>query len=309
MPNYQLSNIRTLIKSSDPQPVSLHTILKSPTEPTATASGVLPGQALYDTPEPDTNAPEPEEPEPEDSTRRSQRVHIDTPAIAQFRQQIKEQQAHRRNKSRQSSANPVSTTEPSSGEEDAKAEKTKKPRRKRRKSKSRKSKKSNSGSVSEQSTHDASESETNRLDGVVHLVAGREATSGCGGSPSSNLHRAGLPPPALPESPAPGVSEIPGVPGPAPSTHHGQAGLRNEALEHKRLVDELTRRTEGTVFAEVPLETLKLMLKEVVFDQTPEVESPKRKAEARALAKNPIDVGGGHHMKITQSNSNYCSQS
>ncbi|KAG8712848.1 hypothetical protein FRC08_014014 [Ceratobasidium sp. 394] len=44
------------------------------------------------------------------------------------------------------------------------------------------------------------------------------------------------------------------------------------------------------------------MLKEVVRDQTPQVESPKRKAEARALAKNPIDIGGGHHMKTTQSN-------
>ncbi|KAG9091639.1 hypothetical protein FRC06_000482 [Ceratobasidium sp. 370] len=335
-------------------PATLHAILEALPEPTTTASGIALGQALFDTPEPDLNNPEPQESEPQESTRRSQRVHIDTPGIAQYRQEVKENKARRhRHKSRQSSTvNAGSTTEQSSTEEGIKTDKA------RRKSCKSRKKKSNS-STSEQSTYDAADSEPDRSDGGIHIVVGHEAPSGRGGPDSPGLRRTDMPPSVVPDTPGPGVSEIPGIPVPTPSAHHGQAGgeLRpdvghypgprqsssgrpgpspgpgpgpgpspgsspdfgfgsgsisrklgsrnssscDQALERKRLIDELTQRTGGTAFAQVPLETLKLMLKEVVRDQTPQVETPRRKAQAQAFANNPIKVGGGHRLKITQS--------
>ncbi|KAG9096298.1 hypothetical protein FRC06_008817 [Ceratobasidium sp. 370] len=342
MPNYQLSNIRartSRLESSSPQPITLHSLLESPPEPTQTASGVVPGQALFDTPEPNVEGPEPQEPAPQDSIRRSQRVHIDTPAIAQFREEVQEQKARQdRRKSRQSSAagDSATATEHSTAEEGVKAKKT---HRKRRKS--HKLEKSNGGSASEQSTRHVSDSRPDQPDSGTYIMAGREAPSRRGGPDSSSLHREGLSAPAMSQSSGPGVPEIPGIPGSAPGSDHGpgvgelrldigqrprshdsgsgsgsrpgpspdsgsrKPSSRDPALEHKRLVDELTRRTGGTAFAKIPLETLKLMLQEVVRDQTPEVESPKRKAQAiqaQALAKNPINVGGGHHMKLMHSN-------
>ncbi|KAG8707607.1 hypothetical protein FRC08_000392 [Ceratobasidium sp. 394] len=352
MPNYQLNNTRArtaLLESSSPQPTTLHVILESSPEPMTTASGVIPGHALFDTSESDLNNPERQQSESQASAiRRSSRVHIDTPAIAHHHnyyqdcQQVEAKQARRqRRTSRQAStANGGSTTEQSAAEEDVQTEK---PRRKRHKSrKSCKNKKANSGSTTEQSTHDASDSEPDRSDSGVHSVAGCEAPSGNGGLHSPILHRAGLPSSDVPNAPGTGVPQVPGSPIPDPSTHHEQAGgepgpdvrpdvtssarpgpgpssaansgpgpgsspgnsgsrgsgshnsnSRDQALEHKRLVDELTRRTGLKVFAQIPLEVLKVMLQEVIHDQT---------LEANLLAKNPINVGGGHHIKIKQSN-------
>ncbi|KAG8732999.1 hypothetical protein FRC10_000492 [Ceratobasidium sp. 414] len=173
MPNYQLSNTRartSLLELSSPQPATLHTVLESSPEPTTTASGVAPGRALFDTPERDLNNPEPQESEPQEPTWRSQRVHIDTSGIAQHRQQVEEGKARRqRRQSRQSStANGGSTTEQSAAEEEVQA---KKARRKRRKSRK---KKSNTGSTTEQSTHDGSDSGPDQLDRGVHIMAGHE---------------------------------------------------------------------------------------------------------------------------------------
>ncbi|KAG8678389.1 hypothetical protein FRC08_017816, partial [Ceratobasidium sp. 394] len=91
MPTYNLSHTRTRISQAIPShSISLLSIVESSPEPTATVSGVVPGQALLDDQVPTTEAVS----EPKDSSRRyPQRPRFSTKAIEQYnkdRAQVRE---------------------------------------------------------------------------------------------------------------------------------------------------------------------------------------------------------------------------
>ncbi|KAG8786410.1 hypothetical protein FRC12_016618 [Ceratobasidium sp. 428] len=91
---YKLSDIRTRIAQQNPAPsIGLHTLLEDSPEPTTTASGTVPGKALFDKP-----SPAPADIEPETQGRYPQRVRIATAAIAQHNEEIAQEKARRKSR-------------------------------------------------------------------------------------------------------------------------------------------------------------------------------------------------------------------
>ncbi|KAG8713034.1 hypothetical protein FRC08_013768 [Ceratobasidium sp. 394] len=306
MSGYQLSDTRTRIAQLAPAPVSLHTVLDPSPEPTTTASGIVPGQALLDNAAPVTEVVS----EPESQPRRySQRVRISTERIKPHNALVAAQN------------------------------------RKRQERKSRQEG-STSGYASEQSTttNHASDTEGDHPHDAVHPVHSTTGSptgrSGPGGDPDdSRLHQQSGLARLLSEPSTTGVRQVsaPSVEvsraldGTGGSPRNANALVANSriassrdassrivasshvtseadawdfSVDHERLEAELSRLIDADPkeLAQISPRNLQAILKEVVIDsrrrslQAREVQPPRLEAQAEPVANNPITVGGGHHL-------------
>ncbi|KAG8706172.1 hypothetical protein FRC09_002545 [Ceratobasidium sp. 395] len=92
-------------------------------------------------------------------------------------------------------------------------------------------------------------------------------------------------------------------PKPSASTVNLQAGSWNFNVGRQQLIDDI-KRFIGYDASQISTENLKAMLEAIVRDQTPAVASPERQAKVELLRKNPINVGGGHHINRPDLNPN-----
>ncbi|KAG8702240.1 hypothetical protein FRC09_004847, partial [Ceratobasidium sp. 395] len=290
MSGYQLSDIRSRITQNHtaPLPTTLHTLLDRLPEPTTTASGTVPGKALFDKP-----SSVPAEPKPASQGRYPQHVRIATAAIAQHNEEIAQEKARR------------------------KSRKPYKPHKKRS---------SNSlASESEYSTSQyASDAAPTSPRDDLHVGSGAGALlvqpTGPRGPVADTLRQARHPHRVLSNLSERGVPQVPGdmqqdqavvdngAESEAGSAEEGSADRDREIEEWDFSVDvlalanELARLTGSnpTNFSDYLPCNLQALIESCYRDQTPQshVQSPKqRKAEAKPAAKQALQLlGGGHHL-------------
>ncbi|KAG8702719.1 hypothetical protein FRC09_004578 [Ceratobasidium sp. 395] len=324
MPSYQLSNTHAHTSHLKSTPsYSLLSVLDSSPEPTATASGTVPGQALFDNRSPSPSAVA----QPEDSTRRySQRVRINTKKIGPHNEEIAAQKRKRKNR---------------------------KPRRKISTS---------SFASSEQSTttNYASEYDADDAGRDGHTVVGPAPSSeaGGGGPPVQDVQRQSHHTDLLPPPPTPSVRPIhaPAIEAPrvdhdstgptsgtkpdAPDRSLGRSGPKHDAqrsgpkrnaqrsgperdaqrsgperdaqywdfsANHERLEANLQRLVEANPdeLSQITPDNLKAIIQVLQKDcpqrrspvQTNQVLAPRLQAEVQPVANaSSIAVGGGHHL-------------
>ncbi|KAG8769409.1 hypothetical protein FRC12_004990 [Ceratobasidium sp. 428] len=277
-------NIRALTSQLESTPsITLHTIVDSSPEPTITASGVVPGQALFDAP-PTTLEPT----STQDSTRRyPKRAHIPTAAIAQFNEEIAEDKAHRKNR---------------------------KPRKKR-------STGSLTSEQSNATTH-VSDSEPARRHDGAHRLSGEAdpPTATNEGSTRRDVQPRRSRAELLPGASDARLHEVQAAPreGAPARNHSGPAAPGSESdswdfsADHGGLVAQIVKRTGQTSedFEQYSPRNLQAILETLVGDQTrqsvqhnktQQVLPPQLKAQAKAVSNRLIAVGGGYHPDSSRS--------